>query len=69
VAVQAALGDTDKAVLEGCERGQDNALARYGKALEKPLPEDIRAVVERQLQMVRDCHAEMKRLRDQARAS
>ena len=28
----------DKAVLEECERGEDNALARYRKALQKPLP-------------------------------
>lgn len=69
VAVQATLGNNDKAVLEGCERGQDNALARYRKALEKPLPENIRAVVERQLQLVRECHAQMKTLRDQARAA
>lgn len=69
VAVQATLGDNDKAVLEGCERGQDNALARYHKALGKPLPADIRSVVERQLQMVQECHAQMKMLRDQARAA
>lgn len=69
VAVQTALGDNDKAVLEGCERGQDNALARYRKALDKPLPADIRSVVERQLQQVRECHDEMKQLRDQARAA
>jgi uncharacterized protein (TIGR02284 family) len=69
VAVAATLGDNDKAVLEGCERGQDNALARYRKALEKPLPADVRSVVERQLQTVRECHDQMKALRDQARAA
>jgi uncharacterized protein (TIGR02284 family) len=69
VAVQAAIGDNDKAVLEGCERGQDNALARYRKALEKPLPGNIRSVVERQLETVRECHAQMKMLRDEARAA
>lgn len=69
VAVAATIGDTDKAVLEGCERGQDNALARYRKALEKPLPPDIRAVVERQLQDVERSHAQMRTLRDQVRES
>jgi uncharacterized protein (TIGR02284 family) len=28
----------DKAVLEECERGEDNAKARYTKALQKNLP-------------------------------
>lgn len=69
VAVQATVGDNDKAVLEGCERGQDNALARFRKALDKPLPADIRSVVERQRRMVEECHAQMKMLRDQARAA
>jgi uncharacterized protein (TIGR02284 family) len=69
VALQATLGDNDKAVLEGCERGQHNALARYRKALDKALPDDIRSVVEQQLQMVEACHAQMKMLRDQARAA
>ena len=69
VAVQATLGDNDKAVLEGCERGQDNALARYRKALEKPLPANVRAVVERQLQLVQECHAQMKMLRDRVRST
>lgn len=67
VALQAILGDNDQAVLEGCERGQDNALARYRKALEKPMPDRIRAVVERQLQLVQECHDQMKMLRNQAR--
>jgi hypothetical protein len=52
-----------------CWRGQDNALARFRKALEKPLPADVRPAVERHLQLVQGCHAQMKMLRDQARAS
>lgn len=68
VAMQATFGDNDKAVLQGAERGQDNALARYRKALEKPLPGEIRSVVERQMQLVQECHDQMKMLRDQARA-
>jgi len=56
---------TDLAILEECERGEDVAKARYGKALEKTLPEDIRQVVERQYAGVTRNHNEIRDLRDQ----
>jgi uncharacterized protein (TIGR02284 family) len=59
----------DKAVLEECERGEDNALARYRKALKKPLPAGVKLIVERQLQGVQRNHDQVKMLRDQFRAS
>jgi uncharacterized protein (TIGR02284 family) len=55
----------DKAVLEECERGEDNAKARYSKALQKNLPADVRGVVERQYQGVQRNHDQVKMLRDQ----
>ncbi len=68
VAVKSKLSTyDDKAVLEECERGEDNALARYRKALKSNLPDNIRQLVERQLQGVQRNHDEIKRLRDQAR--
>lgn len=57
----------DKAVLEECERGEDNAKARYKKALDKNLPPAVRQVVERQYQGVQRNHDQIKMLRDQAR--
>jgi uncharacterized protein (TIGR02284 family) len=70
VAVKAKLSTfDDKAVLEECERGEDNAKTRYGKALQKELPADVRAVVERQLQGVQRNHDQVKMLRDQLRAT
>ena len=57
----------DKAVLEECERGEDNAKARYKKALDKNLPAHIRSVVEKQYQGVQRNHDQVKMLRDQAR--
>jgi uncharacterized protein (TIGR02284 family) len=57
----------DKAVLEECERGEDNAKARYKKALDKNLPAAVVAVVERQYQGVLRNHDQVKMLRDQAR--
>ena len=59
----------DKAVLEECERGEDNAKARYTKALQKNLPQDVRVVVERQMQGVQRNHDQVKMLRDQFRAA
>lgn len=58
----------DKAVLEECERGEDNAKARYMKALQKNLPGNVRMVIERQMQGVQRNHDQIKMLRDQARA-
>jgi uncharacterized protein (TIGR02284 family) len=58
-----ALND-DKAMLNECERGEDTAVARYRKALEKGLPSDVEAVVRRQFEGVQRNHDEVKRLRD-----
>ena len=69
VSVKATLfGYDDKAVLEECERGEDNAMARYRKALKQPLPAGIKLVVERQMQGVQRNHDQIKMLRDQSRA-
>lgn len=59
----------DKAMLDEAERGEDNALARYRKALQKPLPSNIREIVERQLQGVQRNHDQIKMLRNQFRAA
>jgi len=68
VSVRSALSTyDDKAVLEECERGEDNALARYRKALKQPLPPQVKQVVERQYQQVQRNHDQVKMLRDQLR--
>ena len=59
----------DKAVLEESERGEDNALARYRKALKKNLPSDAKQIVERQMHGVQKNHDQIKMLRDQFRAA
>lgn len=59
----------DNAVLEEAERGEDNAKARYTKALQKNLPADVRQIVERQFQGVQRNHDQVKMLRDQFRAA
>jgi uncharacterized protein (TIGR02284 family) len=59
----------DKAVLEECERGEDNAKARYKKALDKNLPANVRQLVERQYQGVQRNHDQVKMMRDQLRSA
>lgn len=67
VAVKTALTTyDDKAVLNEAERGEDNALARYRKALKQNLPDNIKQVVEKQYQGVQKNHDQVKTLRDSA---
>ncbi|HYD77764.1 PA2169 family four-helix-bundle protein [Ramlibacter sp.] len=70
VSVRSTLSShDDKAVLEEAERGEDNAMARYRKALKQPLPDAVRQVVERQFQQVQRNHDQVRMLRDQFRAA
>lgn len=70
VAVKGTLaGYTDLAMLEETERGEDAALARYRSALKEELPQDIRSVLEAQLQGVQRNHDQIRTLRDQHRAA
>jgi uncharacterized protein (TIGR02284 family) len=59
----------DLAILEECERGEDVAKAKYRKALEESLPEDIRTVVQRQYDGVVQNHDQIRDLRDRYRAT
>jgi uncharacterized protein (TIGR02284 family) len=69
VAARSALSTyDDKAMLEECERGEDIAVAKYRKALQKPVPEDIRSLLERHLMGAQRNHDQVKALRNQARA-
>jgi uncharacterized protein (TIGR02284 family) len=69
VAVKGTLaGYSDAAILEETERGEDAALARYRSALDESLPPDVMAVVRRQFEGVQRNHAQVRNLRDQARA-
>lgn len=61
-------GRSDKRMLEAAERGEDHALATYREAVGTDLPPDVRAVVERQMQGLYRNHAQIRTLRDQARA-
>ncbi len=57
-------GHSDHAILAKCERGEDAAKKNYRQALDKDLPADVRAVVERQYQGVLENHDRIRDLRD-----
>jgi uncharacterized protein (TIGR02284 family) len=65
----AVTGHSDHAILAECERGEDAAKKNYREALDKDLPADIRAVVERQYQGVVENHDRIRDLRDQYAAA
>jgi uncharacterized protein (TIGR02284 family) len=60
---------TDHAILSECERGEDVAKKNYREALDKELPADVRAIVERQYQGVIENHDRIRNLRDQYAAA
>jgi uncharacterized protein (TIGR02284 family) len=62
-------GHSDEAVLAECERGEDVAVRSYRNALEKSLPSEVRALVERQYQGVLKNHDMVKGLREKYRAA
>ena len=59
----------DKAILEECERGEDYAKKAFTEALNEPLPENIRTVVQRMSSEVKMAHDRVRGLRDRAKAA
>ena len=62
-------GKDDEAILNECERGEDVAKRSYADALAKPLPANIKAIVERQYSGVLKNHDQVKAMRNQVRAA
>ncbi len=69
VRAKAAIGDTNVAVLEEVERGEDVAKAVYARAMKADLPTEVRSVLERHYQGVLRNHDRIRDLRNQYRAS
>jgi uncharacterized protein (TIGR02284 family) len=69
----ALTGKDDKAILEEVERGEDVALKAYKearqKSIEKSLPQNVVALIDKQLTGVQANHDKVKALRDAARAA
>ena len=55
-------GGDDAAVIAGCQRGEEAARAAYEAALAEPLPDEVRAVVERQYAGVKAGHDRLRAL-------
>jgi len=62
----AVTGKDDHAVLAECEKAEDVAKRVYQDALAKDLPTDIRSMVERQFQGVKENHDRVRDLRNAA---
>jgi uncharacterized protein (TIGR02284 family) len=56
-------------LLEDTESAEDDALQRYRATLDESLPTDVGAVVARLYEDVKRSHAQVRSLRDQARAA
>lgn len=65
----AVTGRSDAAILDECERGEDIAKKNYADAMKEPLPEDIRAVVQRQYDGVLRNHDQIRDLRNRYKES
>lgn len=64
---QAVAGREDLAILEECERGEDVAKKNYADALKETLPENVRAVVQKQYDGVLRNHDQIRDLRNRHR--
>lgn len=58
--VKAALGGGDSAIVAACETGEDFAVKEYEGALQKQLPANLRAVIERQYESVKHAHDQVR---------
>ena len=60
----ALLNKDRKQVLNECERGEDYAVAAYDKALKADLPGELKQIVQKQYQQVKEAHDTIRDLRD-----
>lgn len=60
----AVTGKDEHAILEEAERGEDSAVHAFQDALGKDLPADLRAIVEKEYELVRQAHNQIRSLRD-----
>jgi uncharacterized protein (TIGR02284 family) len=58
----AVTGEDEGSVITECERGEDSAVRNYQEAINAGLPEDIRAIVERQYMEVKEAHDRIRAL-------
>ena len=66
---KADLGLGDQAILNSVELGEDAAKKTYKEALDADLPDQVRALVERQAQSVLAAHDRVRDFRDRRKAA
>lgn len=66
--IKAAVGNTDVAVLEELDRGEDRARAAYARALKTRLPTGVLKLLRQQFDTVAEIHGRIRELRDRYRA-
>ncbi|PPD43040.1 MAG: aldehyde dehydrogenase [Methylocystis sp.] len=62
----AVTGRSDRTILDEVERGEDVAKAAYEKAVAKPLPPQVRNILDRQYRGVKENHDLVRDLRNRA---
>ncbi|WP_026464915.1 PA2169 family four-helix-bundle protein [Adhaeribacter aquaticus] len=62
----ALLNKDKKQVLREAERGEDYAVAAFDKALQADLPGNLKTIVQKQYQQVKEAHDRIRDLRDSA---
>ena len=62
--LKSSLGGGEKSILNEAERGEDEAVKSFEKALTANLPTDIAGIVRRQHGEVKQAHDKIKKLRD-----
>ena len=67
--LKASLGAGDESILSSAETGEDNAKKNYEKALEQPLPEDVKGIIRQQAQSIFAAHDKVKLMRDRRKAA
>jgi uncharacterized protein (TIGR02284 family) len=63
----AITGDSDHAILEEAETGEDAAVKNYREALGKDLPSDLYSIVSQQYREIQQTHNLVRELRDNHR--
>jgi uncharacterized protein (TIGR02284 family) len=64
----AITGMDELAILNECERGEDVAKTAYARALRADLPSDLRSLIHRQFEGVKENHDRVRELRNARRA-
>jgi uncharacterized protein (TIGR02284 family) len=54
-------GQDDGAILAECERGEDAAVKSFRQALDRDLPTNVRAIIQRQFSHIREAHERIVR--------